>query len=70
VPESQRNLWLILLLLGNFMVMPVYWWLYVRVQGTASAPDRDPVDAAAGPTASGRPAPAARRAVWEPERLA
>ena len=30
IQSDQRVLWLIVLLLGGFIAMPVYWWLYLR----------------------------------------
>ncbi len=41
VPERQRVLWLLVLLLGGIVAMPIYWWLYLW------APTRAPP----GPTA-------------------
>ena len=30
VQGDRRALWAVVLFLGNFFAMPVYWWLYVR----------------------------------------
>ena len=39
VKHDQRVLWLIVLLLGGVIAMPIYWWLYVRrPDDTAPAP--------------------------------
>ncbi len=40
VPDQKRALWAVVLFLGNFIAMPVYWYLYVwsppeGAQGTA-----------------------------------
>ena len=29
VPKDQRALWAVVLLLGNMLAMPVYWYLYI-----------------------------------------
>ena len=34
VPKDQRTLWVIVLLLGGPIAMPIYWWLYVRPSGS------------------------------------
>lgn len=46
VKSDQRVLWLIVLLLGGLIAMPIYWWIYVRGSddavrgpGTAARPE-------------------------------
>lgn len=30
IPDEKRTLWVIVLLLGSTLAVPVYWWVYVR----------------------------------------
>jgi intracellular septation protein A len=39
IDKDQRMLWVLVLLLGAPIAMPIYWWLYVRHGGTQRAPE-------------------------------
>ena len=30
LPAEKRNLWFVVILLGNAYVLPFYWWWYIR----------------------------------------
>jgi hypothetical protein len=40
IDKDQRTLWVLVLLLGAPIAMPIYWWLYVRPGGTSR--EREP----------------------------
>jgi hypothetical protein len=33
IPENQKSLWCLLLLLASAVTLPVYWYLYIRRAG-------------------------------------
>ena len=47
IDKDQRTLWVLVLLLGAPIAMPIYWWIHVRPGDTA--------DRAAAPTAAAPP---------------